>query len=197
MPECYDKPIWTIDQLLRVMPRVPAQLRRVAPTVLGRRLSNAFRERIMLAVAVQNRCRYCQLAHTSFGQAAGLSPREVQAILGDEDLSSLAPRERLALAYVRDLTRREFASRDESMRQQMAAQFDEETLKVIEATAELMNLANRFGNTFDALLARLCSRDCSGAGWTDLALLAPMFLLGGAVVAPWVGLIWLIRGVRG
>jgi len=182
---CYDKPVWTLSDLLAELPRVPGQLRSVAPTLTGGLLSNALRERLMLTVAAENRCRYCQLAHAAFGQAAGLTPDEVAAILSDHEQAGRPEGERLAQAYVQDLARRGFASRDDSLRSRLGDHYDERTVEAIEATARLMNLANRFGNTFDAALARLRGRcDSSSAGLGDLALLSPLFVAGAAVVAP-------------
>ena len=182
---CYDKPVWTLQDLLAELPRIPGQLLRVAPTLTGSVLSNALRERLMLAVAAENRCRYCQLAHSAFGQAAGLAPDEVEAILSDRELVDGPEEERLALAYVQDLARRGFASRSDALRDRLRQHYDERSVKAVEATARLMNLANRFGNTFDAALARLRGRcDSSGAGLGDPALLAPLFVAGAAVTTP-------------
>jgi len=192
MEQCYDKPIWTLQHLLRALPGLPARLRHMP------RLGGALRERIMLAVAVENRCRYCQLAHTTFGRAAGLSADEVQAIVDDEELAQLQPGERAAVAYVRDLARRNFASPSPDLRRQLSMHFDEESVQAIEGAAHLMNLANRLGNTLDALLARLVRRgDRSGAGWADLALLSPLFMLGAAAVAPSVGALSLWHWLKG
>jgi AhpD family alkylhydroperoxidase len=148
-------------------------------------LSNALREAIMLAVAAENRCRYCQLAHAAFGQAAGLSPGEVEAILAGREGEGLSARERLALAYARDLARRGLASRDEDLRARLLERYTAREVEAIEATARVMNLANRFGNTFDAGLARIGGRcDRSGAGLLDLSLLAPLFVAGATAAAP-------------
>jgi AhpD family alkylhydroperoxidase len=153
---CNDKPVWTLRTLLAALPAVPGDLLRVAPTLAGRSIGNALRERLMLAVAAENRCRYCKAAHGAFGRLAGLTPAEVEAILDDREFADRPEGERLAVAYVRDLARRGFASRDEALRRRLAEHGYEP--EVIEATARLMNLANRAGNTFDAGLCRLLGR---------------------------------------
>lgn len=181
---CNDLPIWTLPKLLASLPRLPGDMWRVAPSVRGRVISGALREAVMLAVAAENRCRHCQLAHATFGQAAGLSAAEVEDILANRDLPRRPERERLALAYARDLARREFASRDESLRAQLLERWTPKEVEAIEATARLMNLANRFGNTFDAGLARIRGGDPSGASALDVAVLSPLFLAGAAAVSP-------------
>jgi AhpD family alkylhydroperoxidase len=163
---CDEKPVWTLRTLLGALPSVPGDLLRVAPTLAGRSIGNALRERLMLAVATENRCRYCKAAHSAFGRLSGLSRAEVEAILEDREVEDEAPEPRrsadrggaqsegvrVAVAYVRDLARRGFASRDEELRRRLAQHFEPE---VIEATARLMNLCNRAGNTLDAGLDRL------------------------------------------
>jgi AhpD family alkylhydroperoxidase len=182
--DCYDKPIWTLRRLLEVLPSLPAQLARVLPTVWGARLSNAERERVMLAVATANRCRYCQVAHGGLGRAAGLSADEVSSLLRGDDAPPLGERDRLALRYVRDRAAREFRSADPALRDEVQARLGREGLETIDATAQVMNFVNRFGNSFDALLTRLAGRcEATGASWLDLAVVSTAFVLALLAVA--------------
>ena len=148
---CREKPTLTLSQLRRDLSSLPRWIVRLAPTLLGRGLSNRFREELMLAVTGENRCRYCQAVHTALGRASGLERAEVEAILAGQE-GGRTEGERVALAYVRDLARRGFESRDEGLRERLRGCFDEETVEAIEATARAINLANRFGNTIDALI---------------------------------------------
>jgi AhpD family alkylhydroperoxidase len=148
--DCADKPSWTLKTLLEALPSVPADLRQL----LAHPLDSAFRERLMLAVAAENRCRYCEVTHGLLGRTAGLSRQEVDAILNDEELQQRPEKERLALAHVRDLARRGFRSHDDELRARLLQSYSPDMVATIEATARLMNLANRAGNSFDKLLAR-------------------------------------------
>jgi AhpD family alkylhydroperoxidase len=194
---CADKPIWTLRNLARVLPELPGHLRRVAPTLFGRPISNALRERIMLAVAAENRCRYCQIAHSVMGEAAGESPAEVATILAGDD-TGLGAREALALAFARNLARRGFASRDEALWERLREHFSAEERDAIESTAHAMNFANRFGNTFDAALARWRGepRAAGDASLLDLAVVSSVFVAAAAVVAPAVGALKLAVALR-
>ena len=195
---CSGKPVWTLRSLAGVLPDLPGHLWRVAPTLVGRPISNALRERIMLAVAAENRCRYCQLAHGAMGQAAGESPAAVAAILAGDD-SGLPEREALALAFARDLARRGFASRDEALWARLGERFSDEERDAIESTAHAMNFANRFGNTFDEALARLRGdgSESGQAGPLDLVVVSAAFVGAAAVVAPLVGALQLAVALRG
>lgn len=191
MSRCYDKPTWTLKALAGVIPDLPAHLLRVAPTFLGegRPISGALRERIMLAVAAENRCWYCQTAHTAFGHAQGVSAEEVRGILaGQEEELTLPAGERAALSYARDLARRQFLSRNNTLYDSLLAHYTETERAAIESTAHLMNLANRFGNTFDAARARVGGRCMEvEAGTLDQAVISAMFVPAALAVTPVVG----------
>ncbi len=190
MNACYDKPTWTLGALASTLPELPTHLLRVAPTYVDRPISGALRERIMLVVAAENRCWYCQTAHTTFGHAEGVSREEVEGILGgqEEDLT-LPAEERAALAFARDLARRQFASKDRVLWDGLLAHFTDQQRRVIYSCAAVMNLANRFGNTFDAARERLAGR-CTRveASALDQAVLSAVFLPAAAAVTPVVGL---------
>ena len=193
MSACYDKPTWTLMALLGVLPDLPTHLLRVAPTYVGegRPITGALRERIMLAVAAENRCWYCQTAHATFGHAQGVSADEVRGILaGKEEELTLPAGERSALAYVRDLARRQFQSRNNTLFDALLAHFTEAERAAIESTAHIMNLANRFGNTFDAARARAMG-DCIEveAGALDQAIISAMFVPAALAVTPLVGVV--------
>ena len=185
--DCFDKPIWTLAGLARALPGMPAHLLRVAPSVVGRVVSHRLRERIMLAVAAQNRCPYCKRAHAAIGRSVGLDAGEVDRLLqGVEEGAD--PQVHLALAFVRDLARRDFQSRDEELAAQVGEAFGAEVAAAIESTAHVMNLMNRFGNTFDAARTRAAGRcEASGASWVDLLAVSAVFVTVAPLVAVPIG----------
>ena len=194
--ECYDKPVWTLGELLRVLPELPAHLRAVLPTLWDRPISGRLREAIMLAVATENRCWYCQTAHAIMGESAGLEPDGVRALLAGED-GELPEDERHALAYVRDLAHRGFRSRSEALRGALGERFSPGACEAIEATAHVMNFANRFGNTFDAARHRLRGRcDQSSASAADLFFVSSVFVPAALGVLPVVGMLALANRLR-
>jgi AhpD family alkylhydroperoxidase len=189
---CAERPIWTLQALAPALAALPGHLSAALPALFGREISHALRERIMIAVAAENGCPYCQLAHTTFGRAVGLGADEIQAIIADEDAGASAG-ERLAIAFARDLARRGFASRDEGLWERLAAHFTPVQREAIVGTAQLMNLAARFGNTFDAARGRLARRAQTHASWLDLLVGSLVFVAGAATVAPVVGSLRLLQ----
>lgn len=192
---CYDKPTWTLAGLARALPGLPRHLAHVLPTVVDRPISARLREKVMLAVAAENRCVYCQLAHAAFGRSAGLPEDEIRAVLGGDDGPDAA--EALALAYARDLARRGFASRDERLRERLGAVLGEAARDAVESTAHVMNLANRFGNTFDAGVEALRGHCVDPPLATlDVAVISACFLAAAAVVSPVVALTYVTSSRR-
>jgi AhpD family alkylhydroperoxidase len=195
--ECYDKPIWTLTDLAGVLPTMPLHLVRTFPTLFNFPISGRFRERIMLAVAAENRCWYCQTAHSALGRALGLTRDEIEAVLAGHD-RDMNEDEALALAYARDLARRGFTSRSQSLRRDLLERFSPVQVRAIESTAHVMNLANRFGNTFDAARTRITGGcDKTGAGILDLAALSAGFLWGASLAGPVVAAIMIYNRILG
>jgi len=194
--DCYDKPVWTLGGLLGELPGLPGHLARVAGTSVGHPISGQLRERIMLAVTAVNRCDYCRLAHTTFARSEGLADGEIQNILDGVDLAQ-DPGESAALAYVRDLARRRFASRDEALWERLLRHYRDPQRDAIDSSARVINLANRFGNTFDAARERLSGRcENTEASALDLTVVSSLFAVGAALVSPVVGTLMLLQSAR-
>ncbi len=193
---CYDKPVLTLGALLGQLPGMPAHLVRVAATSVGYPIPGPLRERIMLAVTAVNRCFYCRVAHTAFARSEGLADGEIQDILSGldpaEDLGESA-----ALAYVRDLAHRGFASRDETLWEELTRHFTAQQCSAIDSSARVINVANRFGNTFDAARERLnggCEQ--TGISAVDLTVVSSLFAAGAALVSPVVGALMVLQKAR-
>lgn len=184
--QCFDKPIWTLAEMAGVFPGLLKHIGRIAPTVRDRPITQTFREQLMLAVASENGCWYCQSVHTIFSKMLNIPEEEIASIIEGKDEVG-GPAEREALAYVRDLARRDFKSRDEDLRAKLSLHFTVDELEGIESAAHVMNFANRIGNTFDKLLARSGNRcSTSSAPMLDMALLSGLFIAAAAVMGPLV-----------
>ena len=195
--DCYDKPVWTLAALLGELPELPAHLGRVATTTVGYPITGRLRERIMLAVTAVNRCFYCRVAHTTFARSEGLTDGEIQEILAGADPAQ-DPGESTALAYVRDLARRGFSSRDEPLWERLLQYYSAPQRAAIDSSARVINLANRFGNTFDAARERLAGRcEASGANGLEMTVISSVFAAGAAVVSPVVGSLMVLHKLRG
>jgi len=139
---------------------------------IGRRL----REQLRYGVAITNQCRHCQVAHETFALHAGATADELASVVGG-DPTAFEPAAWTAILYAQALAAADFAPnpalRTELERFWTQAQCDE-----IEALALEMTVANRCGNTFDALLRRLRGRADSRSQLRDELAVSLVFLAG-------------------
>ncbi|MFH1436792.1 MAG: carboxymuconolactone decarboxylase family protein [Pseudomonadota bacterium] len=193
---CFKKPVWTLTELARSLPSMPRHALRTLPTVMNMPISGRLRERIMLAVAAENRCRYCRIAHATFAEALDMSRGEISDIIkgSHEGLSAC---DAMALAYVRDLAMRDFKSKDATLRAKLHDCFTREQVNAIESSAVVMNFANRFGNTFDAALETATGGcDETGAGLLDKLVVSTVFAGAASLVSPLVGALMAVNRLR-
>ncbi|MDY6846348.1 MAG: carboxymuconolactone decarboxylase family protein [Chloroflexota bacterium] len=116
-------------------------------------ISDAFRERIMLAVTEVNGCRYCQYAHAKMALDSGLSKKEI------DDLSAgvfhNCPSEEVpALLYAQHWAERNGQPSPET-RQEVVDIYDETMVETMELAMRMIRIGNLLGNTWDYVLFRL------------------------------------------
>lgn len=118
-----------------------------------RRIDPAFRERLMVAVAEVNSCRYCSYAHHEWALVAGVDPAELDPAGGLHGHAQ-DPREAVAVAYVQTRAEAEFAPASPGVEARLAEVFTAPERRDIETTARIMRIFNLAANTVDALHAR-------------------------------------------
>jgi len=116
-------------------------------------ISDAFRERIMLAVTEVNGCRYCQYAHAKMALDSGLSQKEI------DDLSAgvfhnCPPEEVPALLYAQHWAEENGQPSPET-RQEVVDIYDESMVEAMELAMCMIRMGNLMGNTWDYVLFRL------------------------------------------
>ena len=134
------------------------------------RVDKGFREQLMVAVAYQNQAPYCNWTHRSWASVHGVSDDELGKI---EKLhfDELDPKVATAVTYVRALVSSDWQDAPRDLRQQMLEHFTWREIEDIELIARAMDISNRTGNTWDAMLSRL-----SGEPIEDSDLLSEIFL---------------------
>lgn len=116
-------------------------------------MAAGFRERLMLVITGVNRCRHCAYGHQILARRAGLSATEIAALLM-LDLGNCPEYELPGLRYAMHWAESDGAPTAD------ARAFLEETYgasiaRQIDTASLLIQAGNRFGNTFDFVLARL------------------------------------------
>jgi uncharacterized peroxidase-related enzyme len=121
----------------------PALLR--AAVEMGKALSGTLpgplRERIAIAIAEQNGCRYCLSAHTAAGRSLGIDDDELTRSRTGE---SADPALAAALAFAREVNTTRGGVTDEDVAKVRAAGYDDAGIAVIVGHVALNVLSNYF-----------------------------------------------------
>lgn len=123
-----------------------------------RRLTPAFRERLMLAVTAVNGCRYCSYYHSRLALEGGLSQDEIAALLAG--VCESCPADELPAVLYAQHWADTGGQPDPEARAKVLATYGAETAAAIEVALRMIRMGNYTGNAVDALLYRL-----SGGRW--------------------------------
>ena len=139
------------------------------------RLDEGFREQLMVAVAFQNRAPYCNWGHRNWASLAGISDEELGKI-EKLHLDEIDPEVATAVIYVRALVSSEWQDAPRDLRQQMHEYFTWREIEDIELIARAMDVSNRAGNTWDAMLSRLQGRPIEDSDLLSEIIFSYLFL---------------------
>ena len=131
----------------------------------GTGLDPAFREKLMVAVSLLNRCRHCTAIHTAWGELAGLTDEEL-ARLGDLEPDEFDRGEWVAVEYARCIARGGTGAGP--LETELRRLYSPSEVAGIQAVVKMIDLANRCGNTFDAFEERLKGNGGGGGGKSSL-----------------------------
>ena len=67
--------------------------------LLGGMLPPTVKEMILMAIAAQNNCRYCSVAHTKALEAMGVPPDVIRSCASDPELSHVPPPQRAMIKF--------------------------------------------------------------------------------------------------
>jgi len=116
-------------------------------------ITEAFRERIMLAVTEVNGCRYCQYAHAKMALDAGLTKNEIEA-LASGSFHNCPEDEIPALLYAQHWAEKN-GQPDVDTRQKVIEIYNKAYVESMELAMQMIRMGNLLGNTWDYVLFRL------------------------------------------
>lgn len=146
---CYQSPV----PLVRDLGRVLAAFGPAIGLSLKGAISAGFRERLMLVVTGVNRCRHCAYGHGILAGRVGISKDEIAGLLS-LDLGYCPESELPALRYAIHWAEMDGQpTADAGTR--LEATYGVRVARQINTASLLIHVGNRFGNTFDFLLAWL------------------------------------------
>ena len=139
-------------------------------------LDPSFRAELMFAGSLLNDCRYCTWGHHEWANTLGVSDEEL-AHIEQMDPSGFDRRKWIAISYVRALVSADFAEVAVDLGKEMRANYTAREVKDIDLVARVMNIANRGGNTWDAMLSRLRGAPSADSRVFDEIVLSGAFLV--------------------
>ena len=123
---------------------------RIRAVMKQKRISTAFRERLMLAVTAVNGCRYCSHAHAREALLAGISEAEVEALLSG--VVDDCPSEEAAAVFYAQHWAESDANPDLDARRKLVEIYGSDTAGDIELMLRMIRMGNLTGNTWDYFL---------------------------------------------
>lgn len=195
-PHAFNKRTFTASTFLAMVRDVVQHRGDIQSAARAGRVSKPFAEKIMLAVTRVNGCRWCNYGHTQAALAAGVTPEEIQHLMAQE-LGAFPEDEAVALAFAQHYAERK-DNPDPAAWQRMVDYYGPEMARDIKAYIRMITLGNLYGNTFDALLARLQGHPSPDSTLQDelLVIVVPLATLVGLPLLVVGGLGRLLRPRR-
>ncbi|MHA1346151.1 MAG: carboxymuconolactone decarboxylase family protein [Candidatus Heimdallarchaeaceae archaeon] len=116
------------------------------------RISDKFRERIMLAVTAVYGCIYCEWTHTKTALNSGCTEEEIFVIM-ENDFGSCDPEEVIALAFAQHYAETNGNPTDEAWNK-LVEQYGDQKANDIMLLIKMVTVGNLLGNTVEAFASR-------------------------------------------
>ena len=117
-------------------------------------ISPAFRERLMLVVTRVNGCRYCSYFHAKEALKAGVSPDELESLLGNDIPKGCPPDELVALTFAQHWAECSAVPEADAV-QRMLDAYGQDVFYRILIVLRMIRMGNLMGNLWDYLISRL------------------------------------------
>jgi AhpD family alkylhydroperoxidase len=179
----FTKRTYTLRTLLRDALGVAGQARPLVEAYALHRVSPRLREKTWVAVSSVNECRYCLFVHGAWAEKVGVTHEELAELTGDAVFRE-GNAEAAATVYLQAWAERDFADVPAGIAAAFEGSYHPAAQTRLRALARMANLANRTGNTFDALLARLQGNPARDSSLGNEAAVSLVFLGAAAFVAP-------------
>ena len=117
-------------------------------------MTDAFRERLMLAVTEVNQCSYCRTFHVGQARRAGISSEEITKYLKGNIPEDIPEDQKLAVCYAQHWAESD-TQPDPEFQDQMVNAYGEKGFQSISIVLRMIWMGNLMGNTADYFLYKL------------------------------------------
>lgn len=151
------KATYRLGELVRDVAAVAARSDAAVAIWAGRRVDPAERERVMAVVARANECRWCSFVHRTWARAAGVEGDDLDAAVGLH-WERFDPTRQAGLAWSWARSLSGFGDVPRSVAQPAHDLLEARERADLDLVARVMTVANRSGNSLDAVLERASGR---------------------------------------
>jgi AhpD family alkylhydroperoxidase len=130
-----------------------SRLLRVWETLIAKRVSRAFAEKIMLAVTAVNECVHCSRAHTKVALVQGVEQSEIDQLLAQDIGRNVDEYEVTALAFAQHYAESD-RNPDPAALAALEEMYGKKIARDIILYTRMIFIGNLIGNTLDGFLAR-------------------------------------------
>jgi AhpD family alkylhydroperoxidase len=116
-------------------------------------ISQAFRERLMLAVTAVNGCRYCSYFHSRQALKSGISSEEIRQLLAG-DVANCPQDEAVAVAYAQHWAESNAHPEPEAV-ERLQQTYGPGKAESVHLILRMIRMANLLGNSWDYLIYRI------------------------------------------
>ena len=116
-------------------------------------ISQAFRERLMLAVTAVNGCRYCSYFHSRQALKSGISSEEIRQLLAG-DVVNCPQDEAVAVAYAQHWAESNAHPEPEAV-ERLQQTYGPGKAESVHLILRMIRMANLLGNSWDYLIYRI------------------------------------------
>ena len=127
---------------------------RIREAMRSELLTDAFRERLMMAVTEVNQCSYCRTFHVGQARKAGISPEEITKYLKGTIPEDIPEGQKLAVCYAQHWAESD-TEPDPELQEQVIKAYGEKGFQAISIVLRMIWMGNLMGNTADYVLYRL------------------------------------------
>jgi AhpD family alkylhydroperoxidase len=132
---------------------VISRLPRAWETLIAKRVSRAFAEKIMLAVTAVNECVHCSRGHSKLALVNGAEQSEIDQLLAQDIGQNVDEYEVTALAFAQHYAESE-RNPDPAALAALEEMYGKKIARDIILYTRMISIANLVGNTLDGFLAR-------------------------------------------
>jgi AhpD family alkylhydroperoxidase len=151
--KCFQKRSFTFPTFRKEIQRFYRHRKRMIDTFTSGRLSNAFIERIMMAITAVNGCIYCSYVHSRMALEAGCTEDELEQIM-NFNYEGLAKQEVVALTFAQHYAETNRHPSKDAMRKLIAYYGPQKSRDIYHVISGIY-FGNLMGNTIDAFESRI------------------------------------------